>query len=311
MKTLNLLLGSLTVFTVAVAGCAGSSGSALSAEAKNPGGAPVDEVAQPGYGGESFDQPAATGAPAPAAPAADGDFGESEGGGAEMVPRQRREDRRGLATVWGEARTSRVSTAPFFREEPSRPFSVAKLFYNDATGARSMARRRGFVSVDDSTFSVAGGALTVSVVDGSGRPYAAFRASSGNFVVGEHGERYVIHIENQSSVRMEVVATVDGLDVIDGKDGSFGKRGYVLAPFSTLDIDGFRQSMDRVASFRFGEVENSYAARKGKARNVGVIGIAFFQERGSSVPIARRDVRRRETADPFPARFARPPMHHH
>lgn len=304
MKTRSLLFGCLALVTVGATGCAKNGGEPLSAPHTAVSGSSGD-LAGDGHGVEkSFEAEA----PPPAGAAADADFEESAGD--TMAPRPEQRERRGLATVWGETRTSRVSTAPFFREDPSRPFSVAKFFYNDASGARSMARSRGFVGVDDSTFSVAGGALTVSIVDGRGRPYAAFRGGSGNFVVGEHGQRYVIHIENQTSARMEVVATVDGLDVIDGNDGSFTKRGYVLAPFSTLDIDGFRRSMDRVAAFRFGEVGESYASRKGKGRNVGVIGIAFFQERGSSFPLGRRELRRRETADPFPARFARPPIHH-
>ena len=44
----------------------------------------------------------------------------------------------------------------------------------------------------------------------------------------------------------EAVATVDGLDVISGRTGSFENRGYVLLPWSSVEIDGFRQSRDEV-----------------------------------------------------------------
>jgi hypothetical protein len=67
--------------------------------------------------------------------------------------------------------------------------------------------------------------------------------------------------------------------------------------------------MSSVAAFRFGAVEDSYAEKKGNARNVGVIGVAFFQERDSAWPWDSSEIRRRETADPFPGRFATPPMH--
>jgi len=103
------------------------------------------------------------------------------------------------------------------------------------------------------------------------------------------------------------VATVDGLDVISGKVGAFGNRGYVLMPEASLEIDGFRQSSDEVAAFRFAKVRDSYAAQRGEARNVGVIGIAFFAERGDDWN--GDDVRTRDTASPFPneGRFAPPP----
>jgi hypothetical protein len=68
-----------------------------------------------------------------------------------------------------------------------------------------------------------------------------------------------------------------------------------------------------VASFRFGSVEQSYANKKtGDTRNVGVIGLAMFHERGDSprfwgTPRSHDDVVNRQGADPFPNRFAAPP----
>ena len=52
---------------------------------------------------------------------------------------------------------------------------------------------------------------------------------------------------------------------------------------------------------------DAYAARKGNDRNVGVIGVAFFQEAGSRFPWSEREIERRNSADPFPGRFATPP----
>src|SRR5690606_13380182 len=43
-------------------------------------------------------------------------------------------------------------------------------------------------------------------------------------------------------------------------------------------IEGFRTSLTDVATFRFSSVADSYAGRKGKARNVGVIAVAIFEE---------------------------------
>lgn len=111
------------------------------------------------------------------------------------------------------------------------------------------------------------------------------------YVMGTQGDRYAIRVKNNTGRRVEVVVTVDGLDVIDGKPGSFSKRGYVLQPYQTYDIEGFRVSMDKVAAFRFSSVGESYAAKTGNARNVGVIGVAFFEERyvPPPQPIVTRD----------------------
>ena len=103
------------------------------------------------------------------------------------------------------------------------------------------------------------------------------------------------------------MATVDGLDVLDGRPGSFAKRGYLVDANSSLEIDGFRRSTSAVAAFRFGSVKDSYAARTSGDRNVGVIGIAVFREYNRAYGNRIDENRRRDNADPFPNRFAVPP----
>ncbi len=153
-----------------------------------------------------------------------------------------------------------------------------------------------------------GGAVTVAIKDAGGHPLEAIHVGDRTMVVGQAGQRYSIVLTNHADHRFESVVTVDGLDVINGKPGTAENRGYVLMPFATLEIEGFRQSTNAVAAFRFAAVGESYAAQVGSARNVGVIGVAFFSERGDS-PINQTDLRMRDTATPFPAdpRFAQPP----
>jgi hypothetical protein len=265
-----------------------------------------------GYGGSDYARSAPAGSPAAETTSADGpapaspEPGSASAGQAfEEAPAE--SERPGLGTEFGENRDSRVSTAPFFREDPDSPFAMAKLFYNDAAGVRAMARRNGFSSLGDGSLRVAGGALTVRLLDSSGRPLQGFSAGGATYVVGEHGQRYTIQIQNHTGNRLEAVATVDGLDVINGQTGSFSNRGYIVSPFSTVEIDGFRRSLDTVAAFRFGSVRGSYAAKKGEDRHVGVVGVALFQERGSRFPWTNDEVNRRHDANPFPGEFAEPP----
>ena len=59
------------------------------------------------------------------------------------------------------------------------------------------------------------------------------------------------------------------------------KRGYIIAPGETLEIHGWRTGPVSVARFRFSSVAGSYAnLRHGDHRNVGVIGLAVFDEKG-------------------------------
>jgi hypothetical protein len=226
--------------------------------------------------------------------------------------------RPGLATEWGEARHSQVTSAPFQRAEDSAPFTSAKVFYNDPRGIEAMTG--GAPAAHRSMFPVGSGHLEVGLRSDEGRFLSGFTVGGDHFVPAYAGQRYVIVVKNRSPGRIEIVASVDGLDVIDGRPAAYAKRGYLIDAYGELEIEGFRTSTSAVASFRFGSVAESYAAKKhGDTRNVGVIGIAAFHERGDGpwrwpAPYAQPrpypyypEADRRLDADPFPQRFAAPP----
>ena len=215
-------------------------------------------------------------------------------------------DRPGLGTKWGETRISRVATTGFDRAS-KQPLALAAINYNNAAGIRAMAGALEWRRTWPQLRSPAGSLVSVGLRDQSGNFLPGLAIGGRWFVVGEEGRRYSIVVRNRSALRLEIVLSVDGLDVIDGRTASFGKRGYIIEPHRQLVVEGFRQSTDAVAAFRFGPVRESYAHQKyGDTRNVGVIGVAIFNERGTN-PWTDREVEKRLKADPFPGRFATPP----
>jgi len=254
------------------------------------------------------------------APSARGGGAESEGRGVlaeRRAPRPDVDERPGLGTSWGETRYSAVNDVPFERDRGG-PCYTGALNYNDARGAYALA---GSGMARSSAASITlGGALSVSLRDAYGNALSAYRGEGRTVAIGRDGERYSIVVQNHTNERFEVVLSVDGLDVIDGRPASYGKRGYLIDPYATITIDGFRQSESAVAAFRFGSVARSYAALTGSARNVGVIGAAAFGEWGYAARLqAYRErvaawrasgieVERRRDADPFPERYATPPL---
>ncbi len=225
--------------------------------------------------------------------------------------RPEREERPGLATHWGENRYSPARQVDFERRDAARPAASLKLHYDDRAGALALLPGGSWGHAEATTL---GGAVRISMLDDAGRPFAALRHGERIVSMGDPGERYSLLVENQTGDRFEVVASVDGLDVLDGEDGALDKRGYLIGAYSSVQIDGFRRSDAEVAAFRLGNVSRSYAANKGKARNVGVIGFALFDERAATASYPRYrepwpsdDTYRRRTADPFPGRYAQPP----
>jgi hypothetical protein len=286
-------------------GCGGSSPAYSGGGAKSAPDSPAAEAAYPAGG----DATASMGQPQQSSPAPASDSaGASRGEFREEIAKEP-SNRPGLGTQWGETRSSHITTSPFVRADSTSPFATAGLFYNDEEGARAMASAAGFRRFSEGSVELGGGIATVRLKGGDGRFLSGFEASAKKFVVGQAGDRYTIVIQSHVPARLEVVVSVDGLDVLDGKAAGFSKRGYLIDPHGMIEIDGFRQSMEAVAAFRFGSVRESYAEKKtGDARNVGVIGIALFNEQGTSPSTwAIGDTQQRLDANPFPGQFATPP----
>ena len=179
----------------------------------------------------------------------------------------------GLGTKWGESRHSAVRDSHFSRQS-SKPSAVASVYYNNKASSESGSRLR-------QPFRVGNKIATIGIrsKSGMGGYLPGYRRVGTNHVVGMEDQRYTIEIRNLTSSKIEVVLSVDGLDVIDGRSASYAKRGYIVEPHGKLEVDGFRKSHSEVAAFRFASIPDSYAARKhGDTRNVGVIGVAVFTQ---------------------------------
>lgn len=124
-----------------------------------------------------------------------------------------------------------------------------------------------------------GGEFSFKLVS-QGRTLPTYNHGGYTYVEGQRGQRYSIKVFNHTGERVEAVVTVDGRDVVSGSEGNYNsQRGYVIQPYGSVSIDGFRTSWSGVAAFRFTEVQDSYAARMGNSANVGVVGVAVFKEK--------------------------------
>ncbi len=99
------------------------------------------------------------------------------------------------------------------------------------------------------------------------------------YVAGRPGDRYAVRLTNRSAGRVLVVLSVDGVNAISGDTAATAQTGYVLSPWQSADITGWRKSDAEAAAFYFTALPDSYAARTGRPHNVGVIGAAVFRER--------------------------------
>ncbi len=215
--------------------------------------------------------------------------------------------RPGLGTGWGDEISSSLGRTSFLRQS-NRPFGgVAMIYYNDREGIEAMA---GSWKNRSSAYQKAANGTVEWGVKGSLGSAAHYLSGRKRYVVGKKNRSYSLVVRNVSDSRLEIVLSVDGLDVMDGKAASFKKRGYIVGAGETIEVKGFRTSYDAVAAFKFASVNASYSnLRHGTTRDVGVIGLAVFTEKGHDPwRWSRRELNQRREAQPFaeaPLKIAR------
>lgn len=117
----------------------------------------------------------------------------------------------------------------------------------------------------------------------NGKPVKIFTDAQGqSWVEAREGSKYQIEVKNNSMFRVLCVASIDGINVISGEEATLEpENGYVINPFSSLKIDGWRISDDSVKEFLFTyDKSKSYSVKLGAgAKNLGVIGVAIYEEK--------------------------------
>ena len=94
-------------------------------------------------------------------------------------------------------------------------------------------------------------AVGLSLVDretGSELPF--WRQGGRRFVAGEPGRRYGLRVVNRTGGRVLLVLSVDGINVFSGETAGYDQRGYVLDPYESYDVNGWRKSTSEIAAFK-------------------------------------------------------------
>lgn len=173
-----------------------------------------------------------------------------------------------LGTKWGDEIDSHVTEVQLKRKSDS-PLAETIVQYAD----------KNYKGKTVNSISIAAGKVSFSVVDDRGNRIPMYRVGQSYYLSGREGQSYQLQYENNTGKTFEVVASVDGVDVIDGSEASRSNSGYVLHAHDSLKIEGFRKSESAVASFTFSKPKDAYAANSDNSsiQNTGVIGTVLYE----------------------------------
>lgn len=131
----------------------------------------------------------------------------------------------------------------------------------------------------------AGRLLDLQIVNrASGEVLTPYRHAGLAYIAGNPGEHYALRLSNRSGGRVLAVLSVDGVNVVTGETAATDQSGYVLEPYSSVEIAGWRKNLREIAQFYFTALPDSYAARTDRPDDVGVIGVAAFREKARPRP---------------------------
>jgi hypothetical protein len=112
-----------------------------------------------------------------------------------------------------------------------------------------------------------------------GAPLDVLYGRGRRYVEAREGAEYDLVVRNPLPVRVAVALSVDGLNTIDARRTSAWESSkWVIEPYGTIRISGWQMSSSRARRFYFTTERDSYAARLGRASDLGVITAVFFRE---------------------------------
>lgn len=164
---------------------------------------------------------------------------------------------------------------------PRRPRAFAALALMAATAALPVASHAAHTAFET---TADGRLVDVQVrVDGLGTVplYVAPGRFDRHYFQAFKGRNYSLVVRNTTGRRVGVLIAVDGLNVVNGERSTLSghESMYVLDPYESATISGWRTSLRSVRRFVFVDERRSYAERTGQANgDMGWIRVLAFRE---------------------------------
>lgn len=130
----------------------------------------------------------------------------------------------------------------------------------------------------------------------NGKPAREYYHEGKFYVEARKNTEYTIKVKNHGHKKIMAIISVDGIDVLKGRSAIDAESGYIINPYSSTEIKGYRINDDNVATFKFDDGKVSYSTqveqkfdkkkiqevKEGKrapSKNNGVIGVRIWEEK--------------------------------
>ncbi len=136
-------------------------------------------------------------------------------------------------------------------------------------------------------------------VDGNKLP--EYGSHGKTYVRGEINREFTLYFKNNTADRVLARFSVDGLSVLDGKSAEKDSSGYICDAYSSVDISGWRTSLEEVRKFEFSSKGKSYAGKTVGSSNCGVIGVQVYSEKQPKIKIVEKHIHHHDHYPDYPS----------
>lgn len=162
-----------------------------------------------------------------------------------------------------QTQTARLTADDWQRATPNTPQLIARSFY----GPRSITDAL-ILEMQDAALSArrwtrfGNGMVSLRFENDRGRRLPAVQCGGHLVVTGEPGQAWRLLVKNETDVPIEVLPSVDGIDLETGEVADLRRRGRLLAPRETTLFTSIADAEGRAVPLAFREISDTSALHR-------------------------------------------------
>lgn len=194
------------------------------------------------------------------------------------------------------------------RQVDERPQQVLRCYYGPPDVIRAMIEELEDVAVPVRGLSRFGnGAVAAGFKNERGQWLRGVECGGMLLVEGSEGQVYQLVVENKTDVALELLPSVDGLDLESGEVLELKSRGRVVPPRGTTQFSFINGADGKAEPLRFRSITGPQAIHQiSSTGTLGVVQVAVFQAQGTDTFESRPPSARRIHGRTFPQRHHEP-----
>jgi hypothetical protein len=120
------------------------------------------------------------------------------------------------------------------------------------------------------------------------KPVTEFSHEGNTFIEGRPGSSFKLGFKNNTKNKVMIIPSIDGVSTLDGNSASPDSPGFLVRPYSGVEIKGWTVDSQYGAQFVFHDEHSSYSSQiNGHSRRTGVIGMLVYSEQDNTLDYAR------------------------